>query len=569
MSTPTTDFRYAALWQWNPVSSVSPRSYDEKHMVKHNDWFFDQNFMSNYFDKLLDSGMNSWILANTHPFPYMVDMSKYKEAVLLNDSELDRYRKNYHWLFETAVKKGIKPFVLFHTCYVPDEFGLKYDIKPLHSYEPSELAYEYTSYCVQKLCEEYPELEGINGEASENVNVDLRSEFAKKAIVSGVKASGQRPVLFFRGWISDPEGMKKNVMDEYDGECFFTVKYTWEHLIHSKPDPEFMKWIKTCSGERIIPEFWISNFQPFGCRDLELAENIHKEIKELGCPGFTSHPMDMYGAPFVQGEDGVLQIERDKSWFATLSGIWQDGFKEESERFGISDAAQLKGSYTAASSPFVKASYYVTGNKQNFTQPQLLGYIAGNPERRAGLMTLNFWKILDHIANNSFGRFMEQIDDIKVMYPGETRWEDSQYDLGNLIEDTERLLELWQGLPESAEQDDKVYQVIRKDTEAQYHMAHAWLSHIKGVYAYYTYNFGELEKHFAESIEHASKTAGAMENTGKFRLLIGRHVFVIDWQGLVGAMQEMLEDAKAGFSKTEYLHGTATFYETQGKDFAE
>ena len=309
MSAPEAPFRFAGLWQWNPVSCVGPRGYDERHMAAHDAWFRDRAVMSRAFDAMRAAGMNAWILANTHPFPFMVDLSAFPDAVVLDADELRRRQAHYHWIFETARAKGIQPFVLFHTCYVPDRFGARHDIRPAHSYEPPPLAYDYTRHCVRQLCDTYPELAGINGEASENVAADRRAEFARDAIVAGVHASRHRPILFFRGWISDPAGMKANVLDAYEGECFFTVKYTWEFLIHRRPDPEFLRWIRTCGAARILPEFWISNYQPFGCHDTDLAAGLREEMLQLGCPGFTSHPMDLYGAPFVQnGRGDVLQV---------------------------------------------------------------------------------------------------------------------------------------------------------------------------------------------------------------------------------------------------------------------
>ena len=187
-------FRYCGLWQWNPVSCVTQRSYDEKHMMRHNEWFFDRSLMSRYFDAMRAAGLNTWILANTHPFPFMVDLSAFPEAVVLSRAELDLYQRHYHELFEMARAKGIMPFVLFHTCYVPDSFARKHNIRPGHSFEPPPLAVKYTRHCVRELCRTYPELEGVNAEASENVAPELRASFAERAIVEGIRESGRRPI---------------------------------------------------------------------------------------------------------------------------------------------------------------------------------------------------------------------------------------------------------------------------------------------------------------------------------------------------------------------------------------
>ena len=564
---PSPPFRYRGLWQWNPVSCVSPRSYEEKFLMRRDDWFWDRPFMSRYFDRMIEAGLNTWILANTHPFPFMVDMGEFADARVLSHEELNRYQSHYHWLFETARDKGVKPFVLFHTCYVPDAFGEKHDIRPSHSYEPPQLAYDYTRYCVRMLCDTYPELEGINGEASENVAKELRAEFAGKAIVAAVHESAQRPVLFFRGWISEPSEMKQRVLDSYEGECRFTVKYTWEFLVHRKPDPEFMRWVAACGGAHVVPEFWISNFQPFGCHDLELAIGLRQEIAKLGCPGFTSHPMDLYGAPFVQGTDReVLQLERDRDWYATLSGKWEHGFAEAAQRFVPDHTDAIHDAMASASRPHVAISYYLTGNKQNFLQPQLLAAVSGTPERCAGLQTPLRWSYLAEQADRSYGRWMEQIDGVRTRYPYEDR---EGFGLEDLIARLERLDVLWRDPPAGAPKDARVYAVWRNDLVAQRIMARAWTERARAILAHFADDAKAVKPFLRRSLAFVRTVPDTLGYDGPYRLLVGRHTFVIRWSELIAALEKELAEYGTGQESEHYLFGTAEFYEHKGKDFAD
>ncbi len=533
-------------------------------MLAHNEWFFDRALMIRYFDALRGAGINTWILANTHPFPFMVDLSAHPDAVVLSASELQRHQSHYRWLFDTARSKGVLPFVLFHTCYVPDTFGEKHQIRPAHSYAPSPLAVEYTRHCVRQLCETYPELAGVNAEASENVAADLRSRFAREAIVAGIHDSSRRPTLFFRGWISDPAGMKENVLDAYAGECFFTVKYTWEFLIHPKPDPEFLRWVSTCGADRVLPEFWISNFQPFGCHDVELAQGIRESLRALGCPGFTSHPMDMYGAPFVQHSPGrVFQVERDQDWYATLSGQWDDGAKERASAFGLADEP-LRRSSRAACLPFELSSYYMTGNKQNFLQPQWLASIAGSPERKAGLHTLAQWASLGPQTRNAYGRWREQIGGEKVVYPGE---DGAGYSLGDLLADLERVEAEWAEPPETAPRRAEVYAAWRKDVVALHWMALAWTWRARAVEAHYAGRRAEALNALGRCLEHVRRVPALIRHDGPYRQLVGRHVVILSWTGLIAALKQELADYAAGREQTHYFHGQAQHDDPRGKDF--
>jgi len=558
-------FRFRGLWQWNPVSCLSPRSYDEKHMLAHSDWFFDRALMSRYFDALNGAGVNTWVLANTHPFPFMVDLSAYPDAVVLSASELRRYQSHYRWLFDTARTKGILPFVLFHTCYVPDAFGEKRQIRPAHSYAPSPLAVEYTRHCVRQLCETFPELAGVNAEASENVAADLRSGFARDAIVAGIHDSSRRPILFFRGWISDPAGMKEKVLDAYEGECFFTVKYTWEFLVHPKPDPEFRRWISVCGAERVLPEFWISQYQPFGCHDTGLAAGIRENLVAMGCPGFTSHPMDLYGAPIVQGRQRkVFQIERDQDWFATLSGEWSGGDQERARAFGL-PAAPLRKSSRAACVPFQRISYYLTGNKQNFLQPQWLAAITGSPERKAGLHTLTQWAMLPQQTKNAFGRWMEQIDGVKIVYPGE---EGVGYGLEQLLSEMDALDAEWEDPPQDAPRSPDVYAAWRDDVAGLRAMARAWAWRARAVLAHFAGRRADALDALRRSLRVVKQVPSLVGSDGPYRQLVGRHVVMLTWSGLASALEAEIEDYAAGREQTHYFHGDARHYDLRGKDFA-
>jgi hypothetical protein len=561
-------FRFAGLWQWNPVSCVTPRSYDEKRMAANSGWFFDRAFMSRYFDALREAGLNTWVLANTHPFPFMVDLSRFPEAQVLGASELQRHQSHYHWLFETARAKGLQPFVLFHTCYVPDRFGEKHQIRPTnaHAYTPPPLAVEYTRHCVRLLCDTYPELAGINGEASENVAVDSRAVFARDAVVAGIHDSGHRPLLFFRGWVSDPAAMKSHVLDVYEGDCFFTVKYTWEFLVHRKPDPEFMRWVEICGAPRVLPEFWISNYQPFGCHDTGFAAGIRAELRRLGCPGFTSHPMDLYGAPFVQpGESDVLQVERDRDWFATLSGRWSDGSRERAADFGL-PAPVLDGAARAAGAPSQRISCFLTGNKQNFLQPQLLAAIGGSPDRKAGLHTLFHWGNLPRTTDGAYGRWLPQLEGTPVRYPTEPG---EGFRLENLLEELEGLDAEWREPPAEAPLQPALYAVWRRDVRALRGMAQAWAARGAAIVALCAGRRAEAPAALERSLASVQGVRALFPEGALCRLLVGRFAVILSWADLAGALERELADCRAGTLADYYFFGEAESYVVGGKDFAE
>jgi len=360
--------------------------------------------------------------------------------------------------------------------------------------------------------------------------------------------------------------MQEEVLSAYAGDCFFTVKYTWEFLVHSRPDPEFRRWVQTCGAARILPEFWISNYQPFGCHDLDLAQALRREIRALGCPGFTSHPMDLYGAPFVQNGDTVLQAERDRDWYATLSGKWREGPAARAREFGLPDAAALSAASKAACRPFQRISYYLTGNKQNFLQPQWLACISGPPERRMALHGFDQWSRLAEHVDQSYGRWMEQIDGIPVCYPGETR---KGFGVEELLEELARLDAEWMEPPPEAPCRSGAYAAWRWDLLALRALARAWGERARAMLAHRAGRMEEAVEALGRSLDQVRHLPGLVGRDGAYRLLVGRHVVILRWSDLIDALEAERADCAAGRPAPLYGFGQSEHDDRYGEDFAK
>src|ERR1017187_2134157 len=129
-----------AFWTWDPVSGGQYEAFDESYAYVHNKWFFDKSVWQKMFRTMTGCGFDSMILANTHPFPFMLDLPKYPSVI--DETALADYQAMHRWVFETALNYDIEPYMCFF---------------PLSGSEPmTDYAVEYMQYCVRQLLETYP-----------------------------------------------------------------------------------------------------------------------------------------------------------------------------------------------------------------------------------------------------------------------------------------------------------------------------------------------------------------------------------------------------------------------------
>jgi len=352
-----------AFWTWNPVSSVTHRPFDEPYAYRNNGWLFDREVWTSTFRAMSDAGFNAMILANTHPFPFMVNLADFPQAKVIDDTRLADYIAAYHWIFREARARGIAPYVLFFSIYYPDPLLAHLGITAQESQQGTGFSIDYTNYCVRLLLREYPELAGIVGDASENIDADQRETFLQGAVVDAVDEERPDIHLMMRGYWSDPAKMTGQLKRRNGKPITWTNKYTFEHLVHTDPDPVFKSWVKSAGAENVAGEFWISNFEPWSCFSFESIEGIVANLEKLGCAGFSVHPLSMYQWPFCSDTAFRYQWERDidfyRAWGSTAT--LQDRLLSRPD---------LADGFAAASRVMERLALYIAGDRENQWHPQ-------------------------------------------------------------------------------------------------------------------------------------------------------------------------------------------------------
>lgn len=353
-----------AFWTWNPVCSGEFRRFDEPYMLQNNSWLWNRRVWTDMFQRMAEFGFNSMVFANTHPFPFMIDYQRFPEARMLDESELARYQKAYHWIFNEGKRFGIDTYLLFFSVYYPEPMLDHLGVYDRAAYAVTDLSLDYTSYCVRELLRAYPELAGIIGEASENIS-GSKPAFIKPAIVEPFKEEAAGKKLILRGWWSDINEFK-SMADESGLDITFSVKYTWEHLVHPNPDPLFTDWLNTVGAQNVMAEFWISNIEPFTCFAYSTVRGILDNLTNKGCTGFSLHPLSIYEWPFTSDHCWEYQFERDASYYCA----WGESDVLPEEQRVLVEDEQVRLGLEAASQILQLAALYFAGDRQNQWRPQ-------------------------------------------------------------------------------------------------------------------------------------------------------------------------------------------------------
>ncbi len=521
--------------------------FDEPHAYKENKWLFDKSVWQRLFRLMNACGFNAMFFANTHPFPFMIEYDQYCDAAMLKPEELQQYQRMYKWIFTLACEYDIKPYLLFFSIYYPDAFAEKRGLSGPQLTEPSQLALDYTSYCVSKALETYPELSGIVCEASETFNGD-RAAFLEEAIIKPAKLAKTNADIIVRGWKADPKEIVTR-FDEAGLNLKYSVKYTWEHLVSEKPDPMFKMWAAAAGPERILGEFWISNFEPLTSFSFRLAEDILQSLGRMGCAGFSLQPLSLYEWPFTSDRDFRFQWQRDLIWYQIWGGASLAELVQEGTPKWLHRHADLLSGFQAGAKILETTALYFGGDKQNQWHPQF-ATIQVDGECRL----LSVADLADFTSNEHFWAktWQKEITGINVMHlPDALKNPDP--DAFGPFEFIARLTEY---VNEADETLRKTWSRIRNETElpclaknleAQSRLGSFWIERMRAAIAHARNDDANALKHMQAAMEEMQNVASIEKrHRDGFRFIVGRDVVVGNWDGILAALNAELQDAKKG-----------------------
>ena len=556
-----------AFWTWNPVCSGEFRRFDEPYMLHHNSWLFDKNVWRETLRKMADFGFNAMIFANTHPFPFMIQYNRFPEAAMLDDAELARYREAYQWIFREARSCGIDPYLLFFSVYYSEPFLDHLGLYDRAAYAASDLAIDYTRYCVEETLKTYPDLAGIVGEASENIS-GSRGVFLREAIVRPFEQHAAGKKLILRGWWSDRDELRREVIDQAHVPITFSVKYTWEHFVSSNPDPLFTEWVQTAGAENTMAEFWISNFEPFTSFAHGTVKDIVGNLNKLGCEGYSLHPLSLYEWPFTSDKCWDYQFDRDAAYYCAWGG--GDAVPPE-QKVLFEDEAVMPG-LEAASEILKTVALYFAGDKQNQWHPQFCCVRHADCIR---LLTIEDMCQLSSIRSHWSGGMWPPFDslDWRTTFTGQPTMHFEDYDTDNtvaygpvqFIDEMDSLADKAFAAVNAAKgrYESDGQKCLLMHAEANALLGRFWAERARAALAHIGNDQTSAIGHMQKALDHF-KELEALEATHRapFRVVTGRCAQANNWDLPRSALEQELNDYTAGVFGKIYRAGTPEHRDT-------
>lgn len=540
-----------AFWTWAPFSSGCWRAFDEPYAFAHNRWFFDKSVWQKMFRAMSGCGFNAMVLANTHPFPFLLDMEAYPDARVVDEPTLTAYQQMSHWVFNTALDYEIAPYLLFFCIYLPEPMLEARGIDPAAACAPGDLALEYTHYCTRSLLESYPELAGIFGDASENIT-EKREQFLQQAVVDAVDAARPDALLYLRGWHAEPGNMVNGITRRGGRQINYSVKYTYEHLVDSGPDPAFAEWVETAGAERVAAEFWISNFEPWTSFSFDTVEGILANLQALGCAGFSVHPLSLYEWPHTSDTLFKFQWQRDLVWY----GVWggsnvQSMVSSGSPRWLMRNAKLIPG-FEAGSRILELLALYFAADKQNQWHPQFCS-VRDFDAPSGKLLSIEDMLHLDDMPIFWGRDWWREITGDRVVHPAEYVAEGTApeaYGPDELIEELADLSEQAVSAGEKGMRSasgEKELPSFARDAFCMGRLGEFYVQRLRAALAHARGEDIEALEHMARAIGlYREMRTVDSSHRSPFRVITGRCVLLGDWLDTVRALEAEYADASAG-----------------------
>ena len=550
-----------AFWTWDPVSSGTYRAFDEPFAYQNNKWFFDKSVWQKMFRTMSGCSFNAMVLANTHPFPFMIDLSAYPDAKVVDDSTLADYQAMHHWIFNTALDHEIAPYLLFFSIYYPSTMLKARGIEAKDIPVPTDFALEYTHHCTRTLLDTYPELAGLFGEASENIadspvpdgpGYSSRTQFLQQAVVDALDAVRPDAPLYLRGWCGDPKSFAHGIERRGGRPIKYSVKYTYEHLVDPNPDPAFTQWVEAAGAPNVAAEFWISNFEPWTSFSFDTVDGILANLQELGCDGFSLHPLSIYEWPRTSDTFFKYQFQRDLAWYSAWGGTGVARMTSQGAPKWLMRNAKLIPGFEAGSRILELLALYLAGDKQNQWHPQFCSI-------RDSATTCRLLSIEDmlHLDDQPifWGRdWWREVTGDRVVHLKEYIESGTPQDAYGPEELIEELADLAAQAVEAGEKGmrsaagEKELPSFARDAFCMGRLGEFYIERFRSALTHGRGNDAEALEHMARALGlyREIKSVDSSHRNRPFRAITGRCAIVGDWLGTVKALEAEYEDACAG-----------------------
>jgi hypothetical protein len=312
-------------------------------------FFYDKEMWLEYLDFLAKNKYNYIAFWNGHPFSYFTKLDKYPEAQDgMPEGLVEQNNKMLHWLVDEAYKRNIKLIFEFYNIHTSVYFQKAHQL-PNEISEPTPLLAEYTSYCIEKFVNEFPQV-GLYITAGEALDPEYSVDWVNHVILDAVKRTEKQPQILLRSWYLDINNAKE-ILDYYPN-IYIERKYNVEMIADTLIDPQNKAWADL-TGNYIVNIHMAANLEPFRWNPPTYIQKCMQSAVSVGANGLHLYPRKSWRWPYgAEIGDKRTQWQRDKLWFEMWGRYaWNpQRNKQEESKYWLQYFADEYGSQAAAES---------------------------------------------------------------------------------------------------------------------------------------------------------------------------------------------------------------------------
>lgn len=533
-----------AFWTLDPVSCIKNNAYCEPWAYQDNKWFFDKSVWQRMLRTMSECGFDSMILANTHPFPFMVDLSKdYPESTVLDEPELAKYQDMHHWIFENALDYDISPYLFFSPTSLPDKVANAHALKP-GGRELPDIAIEYTHKCVRTLLENYQELAGLFASV-ENSN----TQFVQQTVVEAMDAVRPDASLYICVDSAEPDALLNRISRRADRPLGYSVKYTADHLVDANPDPSFIHWIEAAGAGNVAAEFRVANFEPWTSFSFETVEGVLANLNQINSHGYSLVPLSVCDWPRTSDSYFKYQFQRDFVWYSAWAGSGVAQLLREGQPKWLLRNKRIIEGFQAGSRILELLSLYIAGDKTDAWRPQFCSLFDHDAGR------FHLLSIEDMLGIDK--SWWTEVTGDKVVSPAEyvkSGTPEDAYGPDELIEELADLSEQAVASGEKGMRNNSGEKELPGLTRDAFCMGRLGEFYIERFKAALSHARGDN----TEALEHMSRALGLFReikgvdsfHRGDFSIVTGGSCVQMNWTAVIKALETEYNDASMGEFKS-------------------
>lgn len=500
---------------------------------------------------MAECGFDALILANTHPFPFMIDLSAdYPESAVLDEAGLARYQGMHHWIFENALDYDIAPYLFFSADRFPDKFAGAHKLESSVKQAP-DIAVKYAHMCVRTLLENYPELSGLFVSAD-----GANAGFVGQTVVDAMDAVRPDAPLYLCVNQAEPDAAVNKISRRGDRPVRYSVKYTADHLVDANPDPLFTRWIEAVGAENVAAEFRVSNFEPWTSFSFDTVEGVLANLNRINCGGLSLLPLSVCDWPRTSDTYFKYQFQRDFVWYRVWAGSSVPQLLREGQPKWLLRNKRIIEGFQAGSRILELLSLYIAGDKTDAWRPQFC-CVFDHYLHKLHLLSIEDMLHIDDAPIFSGRDWWTEVTGDKVVHPAEyvkSGTPEDAYGPDELIEELADLSEQAIASGEKGMRNNSGEKEIPGLTRDAFCMGRLGEFYVERLKAALAHARGED----TEALEHMNRAIGLYReirgvdssHRDDFMIVVGRDCVRMSWTAVVKALEAEYADASAGDYKS-------------------